>query len=125
MIHFRCLVLILLVAAVVSGCAAQPAGKRAVGPAQPIKIGIVVPVTGPVATFGKSTRQGAEMVFGQVNRAGGVLGRKIEVLVEDDAGKPEEVSNVFTKLVDRNRVTAIIGAVTTACSLAGAPICQR
>lgn len=111
-----------LVVALLAGCARQ-GGQR---PAeQPLKIGLVAPITGSIATFGKSTRQGAALVFDRVNDQGGLLGRRIQVIVEDDAGKPEEAANVFTKLVNRDRVAAIVGSVATKCSFAGAPVCQR
>ena len=92
------MLLIGMLIALLAGCARQaPSGGPAAGGAStgPIKIGVVVPVTGPVATFGQSTRQGAELVFERVNREGGVLGRKLEIHVEDDAGKPEEAANVY------------------------------
>lgn len=113
---------ILGLAVVFAGCAREVEQQPA---EQPLKIGLAVPVTGSIATFGKSTRQGVEMVFDQVNEADGLLGRPVELIVEDTAGKPEEAANVFTKLVNRDRVAAIIGAVATKCSLAGAPVCQR
>jgi branched-chain amino acid transport system substrate-binding protein len=116
---------VLCVAVLIYGCARQAGRQQARSAAEPLKIGLVAPITGSIATFGKSTREGAEMVFDQVNRQGGLLGRRVEVIVEDDAGKPEEAANVFTKLVNRDRVVAIIGSVATKCSLAGAPICQR
>jgi branched-chain amino acid transport system substrate-binding protein len=116
-------------ALIAAGCARQPAQQTRQpvgGPAgEALKIGLVAPITGSIATFGISTKQGAEMVFDDVNRRGGLLGRRVELLVEDDAGKPEEAANVFTKLVNRDRVVAIIGSVATKCSLAGAPVCQR
>lgn len=112
-------------ATIAAGCARQTGPQQARPGAEPLKIGLVAPITGSIATFGKSTREGAEMVFDQVNQQGGLLGRRVELVVEDDAGKPEEAANVFTKLVNRDRVAAIIGSVATKCSLAGAPICQR
>ena len=125
----RSAVAVCFAAVAAAGCARQPAQQTRQpigGPAaEPIRVGLVAPMTGSIATFGISTRQGAQLVFDEVNRRGGLLGRQVELLVEDDAGKPEEAANVFTKLVNRDRVVAIIGSVATKCSLAGAPVCQR
>src|SRR5438045_8054006 len=61
----------------------------------------------------------------QVNAAGGVNGKKINVITLDDQGKPEEAVVAVTKLVDQNHVKAIIGEVASSRSLAAAPICQQ
>ena len=121
------LVSLLLVTAlfgtVLTGCGgSKPAAEK---PAEPIKIGAVAPVTGPAATFGKSTKQGYEMALEEWNAKGGVLGRKVEMVFEDDKADPTEAANAFSKLINDNHVVAIAGSVTSSCSLAGAPIAQR
>ncbi len=122
------LVALLLVAAlfstVLTGCGGnskQASEKKA----EPIKIGAVAPVTGPAATYGKSTKQGYEMALEEWNAKGGVLGRKVEMIFEDDKADPTEAANAFSKLINDNHVVAIVGSVTSSCSLAGAPIAQR
>src|SRR5262249_15809855 len=77
------------------------------------------------ATFGISTRNGADMAIDEANAGGGVLGKKIRVIVEDDQGKPEEAQTVVTKLVNKDRVVAVLGEVASSRSLAGAPVCQQ
>ncbi|MBN2395267.1 MAG: ABC transporter substrate-binding protein [Candidatus Atribacteria bacterium] len=93
-----------------------------------IKIGGVAPLTGHVATFGISTKNAAGMAFDKVNAAGGVNigGTKylINYIVEDDQGTPEIAANAFRKLMDQDEVIAIIGSVTSSCTLAGVPIAQ-
>jgi branched-chain amino acid transport system substrate-binding protein len=64
------------------------------------------------------------MAFDEINNAGGVLGKKIKLLVEDDQSKPEEAGTVVTKLINQNHVAAILGQVASSHSLAAAPICQ-
>lgn len=91
----------------------------------PILIGSVVPITGPAATFGKSAEQGSQMAIKEWNAKGGVLGRKVKLIVEDDKADPTEATNAFSKLINDNHVIAIIGAVSSSCSLASAPIAQR
>ena len=90
-----------------------------------IVIGEFGSLTGTTATFGISTRNGADMAIDEANAAGGVLGKKIRVIVEDDQGKPEEAQTVVTKLVNKDRVVAVLGEVASSRSLAGAPVCQQ
>ena len=89
-----------------------------------ILIGEYGSLTGGIATFGISTRDASQMAFDEVNAAGGVLGKKIKLLVEDDQSKPEEASTVVTKLINQNHVVAMLGHVASTHSLAAAPICQ-
>ena len=62
-----------------------------------IVIGEFGSLTGTTATFGISTKNGIDMAIDEVNKAGGVLGKKVRVIVEDDQGKPEEAQTVVTK----------------------------
>lgn len=89
-----------------------------------ILIGEYGSLTGGIATFGISTRDGSQMALDEINAAGGVLGKKIKLLVEDDQSKPEEASTVVTKLINQNHVVAMLGHVASSHSLAAAPICQ-
>ena len=90
-----------------------------------IKIGEYGSLTGSTATFGQSTKMGVELAIDEINAAGGVKGRKLEVLVEDDQGKPEEAANVVTKLINQDKVVAVIGEVASSRTLAAAPIAQQ
>jgi len=81
-------------------------------------------LTGTTATFGISTRNGVELALDEINKAGGVLGKKVRVIVEDDQGRPEEAQTVVTKLVNKDRVVAVLGEVASSRSLAAAPVCQ-
>jgi branched-chain amino acid transport system substrate-binding protein len=89
-----------------------------------ILVGEYGSLTGGIATFGISTRDGSQQAFDEVNAAGGVLGKKIRLLVEDDQSKPEEVGTVVTKLINQEHVVAMLGHVASSYSLAAAPICQ-
>src|SRR5260370_39632484 len=64
------------------------------------------------------------LAIGDINANGGVNGRKIKVLTEDDQSKQEEAANAVTKLISQNGVLAILGEVASSNSLAAAPICQ-
>jgi branched-chain amino acid transport system substrate-binding protein len=89
-----------------------------------IVIGEYGSLTGAEATFGVSTHNGIMLALDEINGAGGVNGRKIRVITEDDQSKAEEAANAVTKLINQNRVVAIIGEVASSNSLAAAPICQ-
>lgn len=90
-----------------------------------IVIGQYGSLTGTTATFGISTRNGVEMATDEVNKAGGLLGKQVRMVVEDDQGKPEEAQTVVTKLVNKDRVVAVLGEVASSRSLAAAPVCQQ
>jgi branched-chain amino acid transport system substrate-binding protein len=89
-----------------------------------IVIGEYGSMTGGQATFGVSTHNGIMIAVDEINKAGGVNGRKIRVMTEDDQSKAEEAANAVTKLINQNNVVAIIGEVASSSSLAAAPICQ-
>ncbi|MEA4884184.1 MAG: ABC transporter substrate-binding protein [Clostridia bacterium] len=91
---------------------------------QVIKIGFVAPLVGDVASFGISTKNAAELWAEQVNAKGGILGNKVQLVIEDDKGVPAETANVVSKLIDLNKVLLIMGSCTSNCTLAGAPIAQ-
>jgi branched-chain amino acid transport system substrate-binding protein len=88
-------------------------------------LGGVAPVTGEGATFGLSDRNAMKLAVEEWNAKGGVLGKKVRLFYADDKGDPAEGATVFTKLIEQERVSAIVGAAWTKVSLAGAPICQE
>ena len=95
------------------------------GQADEILIGEYGSLTGTTATFGISTKNGIEMALDEVNQSGGLLGKTVRVIVEDDQGRPEEAQTVVTKLITRNRVVAILGEVASSRTLAAAPVAQQ
>ena len=88
-------------------------------------LGAVAPMTGEAATFGQSAKQGAELAVKEWNSKGGVLGRKITLLVRDDRGDASEGQTAFRDLIQRDHVSAIVGPVMSKVALAGAFQCQR
>ena len=89
-----------------------------------IKVGIYGSMTGTTATFGKSTLNGAQLAFDELNAAGGIGGKKIEYVSEDDQSKAEEAATAVQKLINQDHVIALIGEVASSRSLAAAPIAQ-
>jgi len=109
--------LAMLVALALVSCAPK-------GPAE-IVIGGVGPVSGEAATFGKSTQEGCELAVEEWNAKGGVLGQQIKLVYEDDKGDAAEGAAVWTKLIQQDKVVAIVGTVMSKVSLAGAPISEQ
>jgi len=90
-----------------------------------IKIGQFASLTGSEATFGISSDNGIKLAVEEINSSGGVLGKQIELITEDNQGKPNETQTVVQKLINRDKVVGIIGEVASSRSKAAAPICQQ
>lgn len=90
-----------------------------------IKIGEYASLTGTEATFGISMDNGIKLAFEEANNAGGVLGKKLELIVEDNQSKPLETQTVVQKLINRDKVIAVLGEVASSRSKAAAPLCQQ
>src|SRR4051794_40798549 len=86
-----------------------------------IKIGVTQPLTGAVAAAGNYVVQGAKVAESQINAAGGVLGKKIELVVEDNKSNPTEAVATVEKLIVRDKVPVIIGAWSSTFTLAVMP----
>src|SRR5713101_1397454 len=97
---------------------ASPAGAQ---PAEPIKIGVIQPLSGPVAASGNYMRVGAEIGRDWINAKGGVLGRKVELLIEDNKSDPKEAATAAEKLIVRDKVPVIVGAWGSSMTLAAMP----
>lgn len=91
---------------------------------EPIKVGLITPLTGSVSTYGISVRNAIVMGVDQINEAGGINGRQIKLIILDDKGDATEAANITRRLIDRERVEVIMGPVITPCVLAASPIAQ-
>ncbi len=98
-------------------------GKAASGDV--IKVGEFASLTGKEATFGQSSHKGTLLAIEELNAAGGVLGKKLELITEDTQSKQGESASVVRKLVSRDKCIAILGEVASGRSLEAAPICQN
>lgn len=90
----------------------------------PIRVGYYGDLTGRTSNFGVSTKNGVMMAADEINKAGGINGRQIEILSEDDEGRPEKAATVVTKLIAQDKVVALLGEVASGNSLAAAPKAQ-
>lgn len=91
---------------------------------EPIKLGEFASLTGKEAVFGQNVTKGTRLAIEETNAAGGVLGRKLELVTEDDQSKPGESATVVKKLISRDKVAVVLGEITSGRTLEAAPICQ-
>jgi branched-chain amino acid transport system substrate-binding protein len=103
----------------------EGSAQNAAATASTIKVGEVGSMTGSEATFGTSTHKGIELALKQINAAGGVNGKQIELITVDNQSKADETALATTKLITQDKVTAILGEVASSRSLIMAPIAQQ
>jgi branched-chain amino acid transport system substrate-binding protein len=87
----------------------------------PVRIGVIQPLSGSVAASGNYVRMGAEIARDWINAKGGVLGRKLELQIEDNKSDPKEAASAAEKLIVRDKVPAIMGAWGSSMTLAAMP----
>jgi branched-chain amino acid transport system substrate-binding protein len=87
----------------------------------PIKIGVIEPLSGAVAASGNYIRMGAEIARDAINARGGINGRKVELVIEDNKSDPKEAATAAEKLITRDKVPAIMGAWGSSMTLAAMP----
>lgn len=80
-------------------------------PAPPLKIGYIAPLTGASAYLGKEQIDGALIALEEINAMGGILGRRVELIIEDDEGNPDKCLSVAKKLVELDRVDILVGVL--------------
>ena len=112
--------LLLAIAAVAAGCAPSVAPTPAV--AEPIKIAVVGPMTGDAADYGHWLQRGTFLAAEEINKAGGVGGRKIELVLFDDLCQPAEAVMAGHRIAADESLFAVIGHVCSSATLAAGPI---
>jgi|Deesub1362B_J571_1020462.scaffolds.fasta_scaffold01740_5 ABC-type branched-subunit amino acid transport system substrate-binding protein len=121
-----------------AGCAQKPAEKAPEAVTTPpptkeeappkveeIKIGVLLPLSGNLAPFGEGMVKGARVAEKEINDAGGVLGAKVKLVVEDTATDPAKAVDAAQKLIKIDGIQAIVGAAASSSTLAVAPICEE
>lgn len=93
-------------------------------PADTIKVGEYASLTGKEAGFGQTSHHGIVLAVEEINRAGGVLGKPLQLVTEDDETKAGESATAAKKLISRDKVVALLGEVSSTRSLEAAPIAQ-
>ena len=101
------------------GCKKQP------GESNEIVIGEYGSLSGSNAVFGQGTHNGIMLAVDDVNAHGGLLGKQVRLVTEDDEGNQDEAVSVVKKLIDRDNVVAVLGEVASTRSLAGGGVCEQ
>ncbi|HEX4793679.1 MAG TPA: ABC transporter substrate-binding protein [Humisphaera sp.] len=104
-----------------SGCNKSDSGSAN---SNQILIGHVASLTGDTATFGVSADEGIRLALDEINAAGGVLGKPVKVLTEDDRSLSDEAKTAANKLITKDHVCAILGEIASSRSIAIAPVCE-
>ena len=105
-----------LLAGMLAGCTSQP---------KVLKIGAFYPMTGSNAAKGQLNKNGTDLAVKEINAAGGVLGMQIQIVYEDTKSLATEVPNVVRKLIEQDKVVALLGEVASSNSLAAAPVLMQ
>ena len=110
-------------AAFLVACAAEQGSEGVTD--DTIRVGMIVDLTGPLAFLGQEISAGAELYFRHVNEQGGVHGREIELIVEDDGYQPPRTVAAFRKLVDVDGIFCLLGNIGTATTMAIMPMLEE
>ena len=115
----RILIASLVIAGLLSACQPQNGGG------DKVRVGVFMSTTGSTANFGISSVNGIKMAADEINKAGGINGKQVELLVQDDRSDASEAATIVTKFVTQDQVNAVIGEVASSRSIAAAPIAQN
>jgi len=115
----RILIASIVIASLLSACQNQGGGG------DKVRIGVFMSTTGTTANFGISSVNGIKMAADEINAAGGINGKQVELLVQDDRSDASEAATIVTKFVTQDQVNAVIGEVASSRSIAAAPIAQN
>ncbi|MBE9606794.1 ABC transporter substrate-binding protein [Acetobacteraceae bacterium H6797] len=111
-------------AAGLGGLALPMLGRQAFAEGQgPIRIAALSPLTGAGGSYGPSMVKAIQAVVDEANKAGGVIGRPVELVVEDDQTNPEAAVRAMRKLIDVEKVAAVMGIWASSSAAAVAPLC--
>ena len=91
---------------------------------EPIKIGLIGPLTGDAALYGTSPKNGAELAIEEINASGGINGKRLELVSEDSKCDAKEAVNSITKLINVDNVKFVVGGMCSSETLAAAPIAE-
>ncbi len=90
-----------------------------------IRIGAILPLTGNMAKFGESFKRGIDLALEEINNAGGIQGKKLLVIYEDDGGEGKQAISAFRKLIALDKVQSIIGGIMSSTAMPIAPIAEK
>jgi branched-chain amino acid transport system substrate-binding protein/urea transport system substrate-binding protein len=109
-------------ALLLGGAVLSPSGAEA---ADPIRVGAVLPFSGGVELYGQQAKLGLDLAVKEINAKGGILGRPLEVIYEDDKTRPASAEAAITKVIERDGVVAVVGPITSQNFNAVVPVAER
>ncbi|WP_219837158.1 ABC transporter substrate-binding protein [Paenibacillus sp. R14(2021)] len=113
---------VVLLGGLLAGCSSKATEQPA---ANTIQIGLSGPISGTEAQYGEAYKNGAGLAVKEINDAGGINGKKVELIIQDDKGEPGEAVNVANKFTSNNSLLAVIGHFNSSATLAAAPIYNK
>jgi branched-chain amino acid transport system substrate-binding protein len=90
-----------------------------------VKVGVVLPLTGAEAKFGEIEKRSFDMALEEINAKGGIKGEPLELIVEDDTGRPDVGRSVVEKLITKDKVVMVGGGYSSSVTYAVAGVCQQ
>lgn len=115
----------LLAAGLLAGCGLASNTTQTAADNDVIKIGAVVPLTGDVPALGESAKNGYQLAVDKINANGGIDGKQVVIIFEDDENQPSKAPTVAQKLITQDHVVGIVGATNSKCSIPMGPICTQ
>ncbi len=110
-----------------AGCQTQslPSRTPTASLAEPIRIGVVTSISGSMAAFGQASRQGYDLALEDINASGGVQGRSLQLIVEDDGSDPRKAAAAVEKLAKTDQVPIVLGPYSSSAALLAAGMAER
>lgn len=120
---FSILGVILSVSLLLTGCSAKTSDTSKVSTGgDKVYVGWVAPLTGTGANYGEQMLNGAKLAAKEINATGGINGKQIEIVSQDDKSDPKEAANIAQMFTGDKRLVGVLGNYNSSCALAGAPI---
>lgn len=111
--------------AMLAGCSGNGSPAQAPAGGDTIKIGVNFELSGDVATYGQANVQGIEMAAEEINKAGGINGKQIELIKYDTKSDAAEATTLATKLMTQDKVIAVVGPATSGATKATLPVAEN
>ncbi|TME34133.1 MAG: ABC transporter substrate-binding protein [Chloroflexi bacterium] len=115
------------VSVVLAACGGTPATQpsASTGPKADIKVGLAISLTGAANIYGPAQQNGARLAMDQINASGGIDGAKIALVIEDDGSARDQGITVFRKLINEDKVAAILGPTLSGVAAGAHPVAQQ
>ena len=114
-----------MVALLLAACGGDDGTESGGKSSEPIRVGALTSLTGNFTPWGVQVRGGMQLAVNEINQAGGVNGRKLELVVADDQSKAEEGARAIERLIERERVVAVGGIISSDVGLATARVAEQ